>query len=104
MQKPSLRPLRLIHIDSVDAEENYNLEAENENVRKVRTKVGVEAIAVENTRHTISGALTSVPSYGIETDIPLGEAGARHLLKRTPANYLLNQAYGLWIYFSLLFL
>jgi O-antigen/teichoic acid export membrane protein len=104
MQKPSLRPLRLIRIDSIQAEENNYLEAGDENVGKVGTKVGVEAKAVENTIHPISGALTSVPSYAVETDIPLGEAGAQHLLKRTPANYLLNQAYGLWIYFSLFFL
>lgn len=35
---------------------------------------------------------------------PLGEEGARHLLKRTPNSYLLNQAYGLWFYVSLFLL
>lgn len=104
MQKPSLRPLRLVHIDSFRAEEDNILEVGDENVGKVRSKIGIEARAVENTIHAISGALPSVPSYAVETDMPLGEAGAQHLLKRTPANYLLNQAYGLWIYFSLFFL
>lgn len=36
--------------------------------------------------------------------VPLGEEGARHLLKRTPNSYLLNQAYGLWVYISLFLL
>jgi O-antigen/teichoic acid export membrane protein len=104
MQKPSLRPLRLVHIDSIPSQEESNLKAEDENVDKVSSKVGEQARAVENTKHSISGALPPVPSFAIEPDIPLGEAGAQHLLKRTPANYLLNQVYGLWIYFSLFLL
>src|ERR1700757_3328169 len=104
MQKPSLRPLRLVHIDSILSQEENNLDAEVENVEKGRSKVGAEAKVVENTNLAISGALPSVPSFTVETDIPLGEVGAQHLLKRTPANYLLNQAFGLWIYFSLFFL
>lgn len=30
-----------------------------------------------------------------EAEIPLGETGAQHLLKRTPMSYLLNQVYRL---------
>jgi O-antigen/teichoic acid export membrane protein len=40
----------------------------------------------------------------VEPDIPRGEKGARYLLKRTPSNYLLNQAYGLWVFVSLFIL
>src|SRR5437660_1723241 len=36
-----------------------------------------------------------------EIEVPRGENGARYLLKRTPSNYLLNQVYGLWVFFSL---
>src|SRR3989442_8130706 len=39
-----------------------------------------------------------------ETEIPLGETGARYLLKRTPTSYLLNQIYGLWVFISLFIL
>src|SRR6185312_15604202 len=104
MQKPSLRSLRLVHVNPISSQGDDNLDAEVENVEKGRPKVGAEAKVVENTNSAISGALPSAPSYTFETNIPLGEAGAQHLLKRTPANYLLNQAYGLWIYFSLFFL
>lgn len=37
-------------------------------------------------------------------DMPPGEEEARHLLRRTPASYLLNQSYGLWVYISLFIL
>src|SRR3982074_846367 len=100
MQKSPLRPLRLVHINSISSQEYSYLEAEDENVDKVRPKVGASAKGVENIKHTISGALPPMPSFALEPDIPLGEAGAQHLLKRTPANYLINQVYGLWIYFS----
>jgi len=39
-----------------------------------------------------------------ETEIPLGETGARYLLKRTPTSYLFNQIYGLWVFISLFIL
>ncbi len=43
--------------------------------------------------------------HGIsEPEVPRGEKGARYLLKRTPSNYLLNQAYGLWVFVSLFIL
>lgn len=35
---------------------------------------------------------------------PQGEIEAQQLLKRTPASYLLNQAYGLWVFVSLFLL
>ncbi|HEX9134180.1 MAG TPA: hypothetical protein VF844_17960, partial [Ktedonobacteraceae bacterium] len=47
--------------------------------------------------HTMFGSIT-------ETEFPRGEKGARYLLKRTPTNYLLNQAYGLWVFVSLFIL
>ncbi len=48
----------------------------------------------------IAVLLHSIP----DPDIPQGEKGARYLLKRTPTNYLLNQAYGLWVFVSLFIL
>ena len=39
-----------------------------------------------------------------EMEVPRGEEEARLLLKRTPVSYLLNQAYGLWVFVSLFFI
>ena len=39
-----------------------------------------------------------------EIEVPHGEEEARLLLKRTPVSYLLNQAYGLWVFVSLFFI
>jgi len=39
-----------------------------------------------------------------QTTVPLGEAGAQQLLRRTPISYLLNQLYGLWVFASLFIL
>src|SRR5947209_8692723 len=36
-----------------------------------------------------------------ELEVQRGEEEARLLLKRTPTSYLLNQAYGLWVFISL---
>jgi O-antigen/teichoic acid export membrane protein len=39
-----------------------------------------------------------------EIEVLRGEEEARLLLKRTPVSYLLNQAYGLWVFVSLFFI
>src|SRR6266516_2706804 len=39
-----------------------------------------------------------------EIEVRHGEEEARLLLKRTPTSYLLNQAYGLWVFISLFFI
>ena len=39
-----------------------------------------------------------------EIEVSRGEEEARLLLKRTPVSYLLNQAYGLWVFVSLFFI
>src|SRR5438045_7091060 len=39
-----------------------------------------------------------------EIEVQRGEEEARLLLKRTPVSYLLNQAYGLWVFVSLFFI
>jgi O-antigen/teichoic acid export membrane protein len=45
-----------------------------------------------------------VPLRPTTAELPPSESQARHLLKRTPGNYLLNQVYGLWFYLSWFFL
>src|SRR5690348_9897271 len=51
-----------------------------------------------------SGIMLPLPTTKTATTVPLGEAGARHLLRRTPISYLLNQLYGLWVFASLFIL
>lgn len=53
---------------------------------------------------TISRTLSLHGSAPEGPVVPAGEEGAHHLLKRTPANYLINQVYGLWVYLSLFLL
>ena len=48
--------------------------------------------------------IASITTHRLEAEVPLGEAGARQLLQRTPVNYLLNQAYSLWVFISLFLL
>ena len=52
----------------------------------------------------VSDEITTLLHTISEPEIPQGEQGARYLLKRTPTNYLLNQAYGLWVFVSLFIL
>ena len=76
-QKLALRPLRLIRIETVQ----------------------------NNTPGVVTGeeeheSLMEI----IEAAVPTNEIGAQQLLRRTPASYLLNQAYGLWVFISLFLL
>jgi O-antigen/teichoic acid export membrane protein len=57
-----------------------------------------------DTLEVVPGEIHTMFSGISETEIPHGEKGARYLLKRTPTNYLLNQAYGLWVFVSLFIL
>jgi len=58
----------------------------------------------ETAKDLVSDELTTLLHTISEPEIPQGEQGARYLLKRTPTNYLLNQAYGLWVFVSLFIL
>jgi O-antigen/teichoic acid export membrane protein len=44
------------------------------------------------------------PAAWADIELPSSEVEARHLLKRTPNSYLLNQVYGLWVFISLFLL
>jgi O-antigen/teichoic acid export membrane protein len=59
--------------------------------------------AIEMTE-AVSDEITGLLHSISEPEIPRGEKGAQYLLKRTPTNYLLNQAYGLWVFVSLFIL
>src|SRR5205085_9458493 len=76
-QKLALRPLRLLRIEAVQ----------------------------RNTPGIVTGeeAHESVMEI-IEAAVTPDKLGAQQLLRRTPASYLLNQAYGLWVFVSLFLL
>ncbi len=56
------------------------------------------------TGEAISEHMLPLSTTKSATTVPLGEAGARQLLRRTPISYLLNQLYGLWVFASLFIL
>ncbi len=60
--------------------------------------------SVSDPSDTISDDMLPLSTHSPSTTVPLGEAGAQQLLKRTPISYLLNQLYGLWVFASLFIL
>lgn len=93
-----LRPIRLQRFDPQPKDGSTGSEAE-----QGQTSTS-EALAP--TIHALAFE-ANTPAFGQPSEhvtMPLGEEGARHLLKRTPNSYLLNQAYGLWVYVSLFLL
>src|SRR5947209_6486037 len=109
-QKPPLRPLRLVRFEIEQAGASTQVEdgdivrdSEEELVGHSShvQRVSVEDHQVDQDKLANSADMLTLPASTTETAIPLGEAGAQQLLKRTPASYLLNQVYGLWIFISL---
>src|SRR5215472_7347193 len=97
------RPLKLVHL-KVEQLEASTARREDGNVRDVQE--GKEAKKHGNAESHVE-ALDVVPDEMhttsitvAEVEMPLGEAGAQYLLKRTPSSYLFNQAYGLWVFAS----
>src|SRR5690348_13725569 len=95
-----LRPVRLQRI---------NAEPEDDSTEK--TEGLTYSVEPEEKKAPSSGVLRAIshtlePLAPVREDVtvPLGEEGARHLLRRTPNSYLLNQAYSLWVYVSLFLL
>src|ERR1700674_3149445 len=104
-QKPALRPLRLVRFEIEQASASTQVE-DGDIVRDSEEElVGhsadspidiVGADQADQDKLANSADMLPLPVSTIEVAIPLGEAGAQQLLKRTPASYLLNQVYGLW--------
>jgi len=92
-----LRPLKLVHLN-VEQLEASTAKREDGNVRDVQD--GEEAEDLVETLDIVPGEMRTTSIPVAEAEIPLGEAGARYLLKRTPSSYLLNQGYGLWVFAS----
>src|SRR5579885_2693930 len=95
-----LRPVRLQRFDaepeddSAETREGKTLSVEPEEVKTSSSGV----------LRALSHTLDPLAPARENSTVPLGEEGARHLLKRTPNSYLLNQAYSLWVYISLFLL
>jgi O-antigen/teichoic acid export membrane protein len=94
------RPTRLVrfNVEQLDASEWRRDES-----GIVKEDQFVVNIAGE-TNDTISDNMLPLSTQIPSTTVPLGEAGAQQLLRRTPISYLLNQLYGLWVFASLFIL
>jgi len=92
MQKPSLRPLRLISMNA-DKLDKQRSEEQNEWVNNKIDSRGLLQPLTSNSQQIQPGSSLA--------EIPHSEQEARLLLKRTPGSYLLNQGYGLWVFISL---
>ena len=93
MQKPTLRPYRLVN-NKTNALDSQGQREENEAVENNKKPGSLIEPLDENTEPVIPGAPVTVSA----------EKEARLLLKRTPGSYLLNQIYGLWVFGSLFLL
>ncbi len=106
MNKISLRPLRLTHMQDVTLDNSIGITSnsdngdENENGRRVG-QVQLEhpdGLPIEEP------AVTTTAASELDTQPLPGDTAAHHLLQRTPHNYLFNQIYGFWLYLSLFLL
>jgi O-antigen/teichoic acid export membrane protein len=95
MQKPILRPFRLVNLQT-GALDNQGQGEENVEVENNKNPSGL----IE----PISDAAPSVLPDSAAREIPDADDEARLLLNRAPGSYLLNQAYGLWVFGSLFLL
>jgi O-antigen/teichoic acid export membrane protein len=97
--KPKPRPTRLVRF-SVEFDASTWQGDEGGIVMKEHFVANI----VGETSDIIQGDMLPPPTTITQMTAPLGEAEAQLLLRRTPASYLLNQLYGLWIFISLFIL
>ncbi len=102
-----LRPLRLVRFGSEQRKASTE-KFEDGNLRDKQSgevaQVAEEPQGSTETPDHVPGEINTVITNIAGAEVPLGDTGARYLLKRTPTNYLLNQAYGLWVFVSLFIL
>src|SRR5258706_4850503 len=82
-----LRPFRLVRFDDAQSDQE-----------------AIKSAGATETQNVVPGEIHAMIINVTEPEIPIGDTGARYLLKRTPTNYLINQAYGLWVFASLFIL
>src|SRR5438477_5722710 len=94
MRKPALRPFRLISV-STGTLDKPEPQEENGEVKDNKRPSGlIEPVSTKVEQQLPGDTLLKASA----------EEEARHLLKRTPGSYLLNQVYGLWVFGSLFLL
>jgi O-antigen/teichoic acid export membrane protein len=102
MQKPTLRPLRLVgilvtEVNDLDSQQSAEDAQRVEEYTKTSELTDIQATERQ-----------AQPAQAFDTPVdivlPQGEHEARLLLKRTPTSFMLNQAYGLWVFISLFFI
>jgi O-antigen/teichoic acid export membrane protein len=98
MPKPTLRPLRLVNLKT-DLLDNSTSVEQNGHVDDNTISRGIIEPLPDQTLQVLPKDVEVV-----KVELPRGEEEARLLLKRTPGSYLLNQAYGLWVFGSLFLL
>jgi O-antigen/teichoic acid export membrane protein len=86
-------------------EKKYVADTQNGNQTNDMSIVGTAVTVVsDDTRNAPQApTLNALPRPPI-AEVSHSEAEARHLLKRTPSSYFLNQIYGLWFFLSWFFL
>lgn len=94
MRKQTLRPFRLISV-STGSLDNPESQEENGEVKDNKRPSGLIELVSTKVEQQLLGHILPKASAEVE---------ARHLLKRTPGSYLLNQVYGLWVFGSLFLL
>ena len=108
-----LRPLRLVRLVTGQLEDNRYIaqaEAANGSVREVGDVNELQRM--EGILSPVTGEAPVEPIPDADNSsksdksgkLPGSEVEARHLLRRTPNSYLLNQVYGLWVFISLFLL
>jgi O-antigen/teichoic acid export membrane protein len=95
MQKPALRPFRVVN-NTIGALDNQSHGKEHDEVENNKQRGVLIKSPSKSEESVLSGSKTAV--------IAGAEEEARLLLKRTPGSYLLNQLYGLWVFGSLFLL
>src|SRR5437660_1179427 len=94
MRKLALRPFRLISV-STGTLDKPEPQEENGEVKDNKRPSGlIEPVSTKVEQQLPGDTLLKASA----------EEEARHLLKRTPGSYLLNQVYGLWVFSSLFLL
>src|SRR5260370_35185777 len=94
MRKLALRPFRLISV-STGTLDKPEPQEENGEVKDNKRPSGLREPGSTKVEQPLPGDALLKASADEE---------ARHLLKRTPGSYLLNQVYGLWVFSSLFLL
>lgn len=106
-QKTLFRPLRLIHLSEKQVK-GSEANIKDSKMKSDQSSKEMKAVKEPENAMEMPDAVSDEIAtllHGIsDPEIPRGEKGARYLLKRTPSNYLLNQAYGLWVFASLFIL